>query len=223
MNAETVVSKTGFAQSSEVQKVPPLFDRTVHAFAWRFIAEWSRFALQLAVMIVLARLLPVESFGMLTMAMIFINFALKAQLGVPSAIVQANEITKNLRPRGILSIGAERSLLTVLIWSSAPMAASFFGIDAITGLLRLMSISFLVTSFGAVAEALLERKLDYRSLLRVELLSYGIGYCLVGITLGVIGLRGLGTRMGQRELRPAEDQFADLSLTSLLVAQFRSF
>jgi PST family polysaccharide transporter len=50
-----------------------------------------------------------------------------------------------------------------------------------------MSISFLFSSFGAVAEALLERKLDYRSLLRVELLSYGIGYCFVGITLALLG------------------------------------
>ncbi len=181
-----MVSQTGFAQTSEIQKVPALFDRTLHALAWRFIAEWSRFALQLAVMIVLARLLPVESFGLLTIAMIFINFALKAQLGVSSAIVQKDEITRTyVRVAFSLSV-LSGSILTVLIWSGAPMAAALFGADAITGLLRLMSISFLVTSFGAVAEALLERKLDYRSLLRVELLSYGIGYCLVGITLALL-------------------------------------
>jgi len=186
MNADRVVPKIILAETTEFQQVPPLFERTVRAFAWRFISEWSRFGLQLAVMIVLARLLPVESFGLLTIAMIFINFALKAQLGVSSAIVQANEITRTyIRVAFSLSV-LSGIILTVVIWFCAPVAAAIFGAGAIASVLRLMSISFLLTSFGAIAEALLERKLNYRRLLTVEIFSYGIGYCFIGIMLALM-------------------------------------
>ena len=186
MSAETIVSKTIFPRPiPEPQAAAPLFKCTVNAFAWRFISESSRFALQVAVMIVLARLLPVESFGLLTLSMIVINFASRAQLGVPSAVVQRNEITEtHVRVAFSLSV-LSGIILAILIWSGAPLAAALFRAEAVTQVLRLISLSFLFTSFGAISEALLERKLDYRSLLKVELSSYGIGFCLVGITLAL--------------------------------------
>ncbi|HEY8187236.1 MAG TPA: lipopolysaccharide biosynthesis protein, partial [Pyrinomonadaceae bacterium] len=184
MSAETIVNKTIIPRPiPERRAAAPLFKRTMDAFAWRFMSESSRFALQLAVMIVLARLLPVESFGLLTLSMIVIDFASRAQLGVSSAVVQRNEITEtHIRVAFSLSV-LSGIILAMLIWLGAPLAAALFRAEAVTQVLRLISLSFLFTSFGSIAEALLERNLNYRSLFKVEICSYGIGYCLVGISL----------------------------------------
>ena len=186
MSAQTIVTTTVLPRRiPELQVAAPLFGRTVNAFAWRFVSESSRFGLQLAVMIVLARLLPVDSFGLLTLSMIVINFASRAQLGVSSALVQCEELTEtHVRVAFSLSV-LSGIILALLIWLGAPLAAAIFRAEAVTNVLRLVSLSFLLMSFGAIAEALLERKLDFRSLLKVELLSYGIGYCLVAITLAL--------------------------------------
>ena len=186
MIAETTVSKTIFSRRiPELKATAPLFERTVDAFAWRFTSESSKFALQVVVMVVLARLLPVDSFGLLTLSLIVINFASRAQLAVSLALIQRENIT-DTHVRVAFSLSALSGIaLTILIWSTAPLAAVLFRAEAVTSVLRLISISFLFTSCGAIAEALLERKLDYRSLMKVELLSYGIGYCAVGITLAL--------------------------------------
>jgi len=184
MNSRTIVAEELSLRPPEVKASAPLFERTVDAFAWRFTSESSKFALQVAVMIVLARLLPVESFGLLTLCLIVINFASRAQLAVSSALVQREKVTA-LHIRVAFSLSALSGIvLTFLIWTGAPLASTIFRAD-ITHVLRLISFSFLFTSCGAIAEALLERKLDYRRLMRVELCAYGIGYCAVGITLAL--------------------------------------
>src|SRR6266498_329813 len=124
MSAEVIVRKTAFQERlRESQSSAPLFERTVSAFAWRFISETSKFALQITVMIVLARLLPVDSFGLLTLSMIVINFASRiSQFGVASALVQREEITEtHVRVAFSLSV-LSGIVLTALIWSGAPLA-----------------------------------------------------------------------------------------------------
>jgi len=173
-------------QAAEANVTSSLFQRTMSAFAWRFISESSKFGLQLSVMMVLGRLLPVESFGLLTLCMVVINFASKAQIGVASALVQRSEISeKDIRVAFSLSV-VSGTILTTTIWYGSPEIASLFRAPELTLVLRLISISFLFTSFGAIAEALLERRLDYRSLLQVELCSYGIGFCGVSIVLALL-------------------------------------
>ena len=78
-------------------------------------------------------------------------------------------------------------MISAAIWASAPTVAAIFRNDAVTSLLRFISLSFLFTSFSSTSAALLERRLNYRRLFLVELTSYSIGYALVGIILAMSG------------------------------------
>ncbi|HKQ79249.1 MAG TPA: lipopolysaccharide biosynthesis protein [Blastocatellia bacterium] len=166
----------------------PLFERTIGAFAWRFLSESSTFVLRLFVNIILARLLPVDAFGLLTLVMIVTNLAYRvSQIGMAPAIIQRKELTKrHVRVAFTVSI-LSGVVISAAIWASAPAVAAIFRNDAAPQLLRFISLSFLFSSFGSTSAALLERKLDYRKLFLVELTSYSIGYALVGIILAASG------------------------------------
>jgi PST family polysaccharide transporter len=182
----------GVSEREEVSSKPrdaaPLFDRAIGAFTWRFLSESSIFALRLVVTIILARLLPVDAFGLLTLVMIVMNFAYRiSQVGMAPALIQCKDLTKT-HARVAFSVSVLSGVaITAVIWASAPAVAAIFRNDAVTPLLRLISTSFLFSSLGSISAALLERRLNYRRLFQVELSSYTFGYALVGIILAVSG------------------------------------
>jgi O-antigen/teichoic acid export membrane protein len=163
------------------------FERTTSALGWRFVAESGRLGLQVLVMIILARLLPVEAFGVITLAMIVVNLAQQIPgLGTGPALIQKPEISP-VRIRVAFTLSMLSGLvLTAAIWVGAPLAASVFHSDAVTPVLQLLSFAFLFTSLGATSGALLERQLNYRKLLKVELVSYGLGFAVTSLVLALL-------------------------------------
>jgi PST family polysaccharide transporter len=161
-----------------------LLQRTTSALGWRFVAESGRLGLQIAVTIILAHLLPVEAFGVLTLAMIVIGLASQIpDLGTGHALIQKSEISPP-RIRAAFTLCVLSGVaLTAAMWVGAPLAAEVFHTDAVTPVLRLLAFAFLFTSLGATSRALLERQLDYRKLLKVELVSYGLGFGVVSLVL----------------------------------------
>src|SRR5262249_2316331 len=161
--------------------------RTLDAFAWRLLSESSRLVLQITVQITLARLLPVEAFGLLAVTMVVVNLGFRgSEVGTSQALIQRATITgTHVRVGFSLSVlcGA---LLSAVIWSTAPLAAALFKAESVIPVLRLIGLMFVLGSFGTTAEALMQRRMDYRRLLRVELVSYGFGYAAVAIALALL-------------------------------------
>ena len=160
--------------------------RTVEAFAWRLLSESSKLLLQLAVQITLARLLPVQAFGLLAVASLVVNLGSRiSEFGTGPALIQRVDLTTmHIRTAFWLSIVCG-TFVSGAIWLTAPFAAELFNAAAVGGVLRLIGLVFVIGGIGTTSEALLLRRMDYRSLLSVELVSYGVGYAVIGITLAV--------------------------------------
>jgi PST family polysaccharide transporter len=165
-----------------------LANRTLDAFAWRFLSETSKLVLQIAVQITLARLLPVRAFGLLAIASLVVNLGSRvAEMGTAPALIQRAAITPiHVRAAFTLSV-AGGAFVTLAIWAGAPLAAAFGNVRGVAAGLRLIGTIFMIGSFGTTAEALMLRRMDYRGLVKVDLVSYGIGYAGVGITLALLG------------------------------------
>ncbi|HWC76285.1 MAG TPA: oligosaccharide flippase family protein, partial [Blastocatellia bacterium] len=158
------------------------------ALSWRFLSESSKFVLRLGTTVVLARLLPVDAFGLLTLVMVVMNFAYAlSQIGMAPALIQRQNLTR-AHTRVAFTVSVLSGLaITGAIWVSAPTVAAVFRNDDVTPILRLTSLSFLFTSLGSVAGALLERRLNYKRLFGAEVSAYIIGYAVVGIALALAG------------------------------------
>lgn len=166
----------------------PLYGRAMSAFTWRFASESLKFVLQLTVMVILARLVRVDQFGLLALGMVVTNLVFRvSEIGIYYAVVQRKDLTDtHIRVAFTLSTLFGLFFMTV-VYMTAPLAGALLRNDEVTPILRLMSMTFLFMNLGSTAMGLLQRRLDYRSLLIAELCSYGVGYALVSVALALLG------------------------------------
>jgi O-antigen/teichoic acid export membrane protein len=73
------------------------------------------------------------------------------------------------------------------LFGIAPLVAILAKSAAVTRVLRVQSIVFIATGAGTVARAQLQRRLDFRRLFAVDLISYLLGYALIAIGGAILG------------------------------------
>lgn len=157
--------------------------------AWQYAGVAVQAGAQLAVLTILARLLPPSDFGVVSAAMIIIGFAgLFGQLGVAPAIIQAPTIAEeDVRSGFTLSLITGFVILAALKYC-APFIGAYFGNDEIGRVVGWVAWVFPIAGVGTIAEALLQRDLRFRAWTSVHLGSYVFGYASVAIPLAAAGM-----------------------------------
>jgi O-antigen/teichoic acid export membrane protein len=162
--------------------------RAVGGLVWMLSGVGFQALLRLVLLLVLARLIGPEAFGIVGAALVVVHIALVfSNLGISSAIVQRAELqNRHLHSAFALALlcGA---LITLVVELLAPAIAGFFDFDGLTEVLRVLGLIPLVANVGVVAEGLLRRALAFRKLATITVVSYALGYGLVGIGLAVMG------------------------------------
>ena len=143
---------------------------------------------QLLVLTVLARLLSVGDFGIVTAALAVIGLSVNlSHLGIGPAIVQFPHLElKHVRTAFTASVVLGAAAAGV-IWVVSPLLAGFFRMPTLTAVLRALSFVCLLQGTYIVAESLLQRKMRFRLLASLDATTYLIGYGGVGILLALQG------------------------------------
>lgn len=163
---------------------------------WSSTAQIISQATQVIVTIVLARLLLPKDFGLVGMAMVFLNIVTPInELGLGSAIVQSRDI-KNIQLSTIfwvsLSLGLVSWLITLFM---APVIAGFFDQKALRPVVAVISFIFLMQPFGLVHNALLSKRLDFRAIALANILG-SAAYSLVSIILALMSFHVWSLTLG---------------------------
>ncbi|SFF25262.1 polysaccharide transporter, PST family [Paenibacillus algorifonticola] len=162
--------------------------RTRKGFLWAFTGTGLQNVIQMVVLVVLARFVGAEEFGLINLALVIVSFStLFASIGVGPAIIQRKEIqTVDLQVSFFIS-----SMLGVVVaatlWLSSDLLADFFKMPQLAAVLGILALVFPLNGVSIVSEALLQRELKFRQLSLSQIVSYTAGYGIVGITLGVYG------------------------------------
>ena len=166
----------------------PLASRAMRAATWRFATMTISTAVQFAVGIVLARLLPPSDFGLIALAFLLAGLAtLVANLGLPNAVVQRDILTeKHVRVAFTVSI-LLGCLVTAVVWLAAPLSTFIFDEPELPGILRVYSLTFVISGFSNTSGALARRQLDFRTLFFVGIIGYVFGYAAIAIPMAVMG------------------------------------
>ena len=151
------------------------------SFKWVFIGKISNQLVGFVITVILARLLVPEDFGLLAMIVAFSSLVSGfANLGFSSAIIQAKQIDKKeLSSIFYLNI-IIGIFLTLIFFSSAALIADFYNDARLISISKIFSLTFLINSGGLVSFALLERKLKFKEIMVINLIS--------GFLSGSIGL-----------------------------------
>ena len=160
----------------------------ISALQWSYLGLLARSGTNFVIGIFLARLLGPKPFGQVAAASLVISIAnLLADGGFTSALVQATELSE-VQIRYVFTVQCliASSLTFTCIAISGIVASSFHDV-AIKDVLRVLSPLFIIQAIGQTSNAILRRSLSFRTLQISQILSYLIGYVLVGIPLAFVG------------------------------------
>jgi len=183
-------------------------DRRVgNSLLWSFSGAAGCTVLEVLLLVVLARLLTPQDFGIVAAALIVVRFSsMFSQLGVGPAIIQREELlAAHVRTGVALSLlfGAACGMVVLLL--AAP-AAALLRIEGLRPVLEVMCLLFPVQAMSVVAHSLLQRELKFGRIALAELPAVGLGYGLTGIALAAAGWGAwalVGAHLARTALRTA--------------------
>lgn len=123
--------------------------------------------------IILARILPVSTIGVFNIAnSILAFFTFFSDVGLAAALIQKKEILHDDLKTTFTIQEIIALIITGLVFISAPFWASFYNLDE-SGmwLIRAMAVSFFLVTLKVIPIVTLERNLDFRPIVLVEIIE----------------------------------------------------
>ncbi len=168
-------------------KLDNLGDRARTAANWRFLDTGTSTGLQMVTSIILARLLMPDDFGILALATMVTGLAgVFRDLGLGQALVQRKEIEPVHTTAAFWGALIMGTGMCGLVMAAAPYVGSYFQEPRMAPVLRVISLAFLISPWGAVPRSLLQRELDFKRLFFAGIAG-SIFYGAVGISMALMG------------------------------------
>ncbi len=164
-----------------------LRDQAIRGVFWSAIQNWGSALLGVCVFIVLAHLLDAEAFGLLALANIAIVFMeIFQRQGFGLALVQRSEIEPAHLDTAFWINIVMGILLTALGVSAAGFGAALFDSPELAPVIRWLSLSLLIGALSGTPQAILRRKMAFKSLAIRSLVGV-TGGGVVGISMALSG------------------------------------
>jgi len=169
--------------------LPNLRQRTISSGLITAVAQGIQFVLNLAYIMVLARLLTPQEFGLVAMVTIVMDFLRIFQdPGLSTATVQRQQITHAQVSNLFWVNFSVGGVTTLLVAASAPAIAWFYREPQLVGITLALSITFLLSSSAVQHIALLNRQMRFGMIAIINVVSLLTGY----LTSIGMALRGYG-------------------------------
>jgi lipopolysaccharide exporter len=146
--------------------------KTVKNIGFNAFANVAKFLLSAVASIILAQRLSPSDYGVVGFAMIFITFLARfSDLGITDAVIQRNQLDE----RGLYTGYTTKFILGIAVFSIvfllSPLAKVFFDNSAIENVIKVLSFSFIISTFGFLPTCMLTRELNYKRLIIPQLVS----------------------------------------------------
>lgn len=163
--------------------------RAFAAVLWSGGDTVLRQGLQLLATVVLARLLSPSDFGVVAMLALFMATAfVLMDGGFSAALIQRRDIDHVDESTVFWCNLAAGLLLTLLMFSGAPLIADLFDAPILVPLTRVMSLGCLFASIGSIHGTLLTRRLDFRTQAKASTIAASLS----GVVAISLAMRGHG-------------------------------
>jgi PST family polysaccharide transporter len=161
--------------------------RVIAGIAWNSIAQIGTQVINFVTTLILTRLLPPSSFGLIAMAGVVTGFfAIFPGLGLGAALVQKADAEER-HFTSIYWVNLFVSLaLALMVAACGPFAARSFSEAALTPILGALALQFPLSALGSIHRVHLRRALRFDVLSRTELLAAFLGG-VVGVVMALAG------------------------------------
>lgn len=190
---------TGSGKKEHVSlAMPNIKKAAISSLAWKLLERGGNAVVQMAVQVVMARLLAPEEFGALAIMLVFVNLGnVIVQSGLNTALIQAPEADDEDFSTVFWMSLAVSGALYVFIFVLAPAIAAFYAIPELTWPLRALAALFMVNALNSVQVAKVTRDLKMAKVFRSTMVAVvvsaalGIGSALVGAGLWALVIQQL--------------------------------
>lgn len=158
--------------------VPPPSLRTsaTSASMWALVETWGNRLISTGIFLFLARLLGPAAFGLVALAVIFIELGNKiVNRGFGAAIVQRHDLDRSHLDTAFWVSLAGGAMLALAAVASAPLLADLFDAPRLTLVLQVLSLRYVIDGLSNVQQSILQRELRFRSFAVRRLIATSAG------------------------------------------------
>lgn len=167
---------------------PSLTHRAMGGMVWVAWGSGAVGVLKIVVLVLLTRALTPADFGLVTAALVVVNFALNfSQVGLGPALVQRPLLEPRHTSTAFIASVIFGLFLAAIMWLAAPSVSQFFRMDQLTPVVRVLAITFIISGIATVPESLLHRALRFRLIANRDLLAYAVSWLGIGVGLAYLG------------------------------------
>lgn len=140
-------------------------------------------------LIIIARILTPEDFGLIGLLAIFLAIANTfVDSGLGEALIQKKEVNKTDISTVFIFNVFLGLILYGILFASAPLIADFFNEDRLINITKILALNVIITSFGLVQNSLLIKNIDFKKQSYANIISS----VLSGIIGIIMAVRGYG-------------------------------
>jgi PST family polysaccharide transporter len=163
--------------------------RTVGWLAWTGASRVILLFGNIVSVVVLARLLTPDDYGVFAIAMVFLNVGKSAFTsgGMSSTIIQRASLTTSHIRNAFTGMITTRLVFAVVLWFGADLCAEFFEMPQLVDILRVVCGILVINAVTLVSTALLRRRKEFRKLATIEVVATILGNTAVAIALAAAG------------------------------------
>jgi O-antigen/teichoic acid export membrane protein len=170
--------------------------RAFSAVRWTAAAAVARGGLQIIQLVVMARLLAPEDFALNAMVSVILSFGVVfADMGLNSAYVQRPDVSLEQRSSLFWLNLMVSGGMTVLVFASGPLFATFFGDGRLAPLLMVASATFIINGLGQQVRLSAEKALEFRAVMLVEMFAALAGFT-AALAAAMVGLGAYSLVLG---------------------------
>ncbi|MBC8307162.1 MAG: oligosaccharide flippase family protein [Pelagibacterales bacterium] len=161
-----------------------IVSKSIDGGKWQSISVLLCAVIQYSAIIIISNNILPSEYGIVILSFSIIEFSfLFINAGLGSALIQKDKIDlSQIRSAYTITILFAIICYLLLITISSTIA-QFFNDELLIDVLYLLGIIFIFRAFSSVPKSLLHRDLEYKKLMIIDILSFFIGYFIVGIPL----------------------------------------
>lgn len=161
-----------------------LQSKNVISAIWVFGGYGATQCIRLLSNLILTRLLIPEMFGLMVLVnAVLIGVSLLSDVGIRDSIINTKGESKDRFLHTAWTLQILRGLfIFAFVFVMAPFVESYFEYDQLTELLRVCAVSAVITSFSSLNKFVLEKKLEFRPQICIEIGANSLGVIVMVVT-----------------------------------------
>ena len=170
-----------------------LVQKSFHGILWSAIERFSMQGVHFAIGVVLARLLTAEDFGTIGMLSIFLGVSqVFIDCGFSNALIRQVETTKEDYGTAFTVNLAISAVAYAVLFVAAPRVEQFYAMPGLSGVMRAVAATLVITALYAVNKTRLTRNVDFKTQSKVSLgAALASGFLGIGLAYSGFGVWSL--------------------------------